>query len=136
MVQFTVEPPVQANIKRKCLLVIKARPDTKEAGFPTGIANEIVFMEFNRPILENLYHTCNDVFLPVLCNPLNQVNLADLVSKDLMEKFHSFLAYTYVTLGCVKGRTLLPLPPQDVTNSERTSSKDKAHILETAIIHW
>jgi dynein heavy chain, axonemal len=67
----------------------------------------------------------------VLSNPLNQVNLSDLVSKDLMEKFHSFLAYTYVTIGQVKGRTLLPLPPQDVTNSERTSSKDKAHILES-----
>lgn len=53
-----------------------------------------------------------------------------------MEKFHSFLAYTYVTIGQVKGKTLLPLPPQDVTNSDRTSSKDKAHILETAIIHW
>jgi len=67
----------------------------------------------------------------VLSNHLNQVNLSDLVSKDLMEKFHSFLAYTYVTIGQVKGRTLLPLPPQDVTNSERTSSKDKAHILES-----
>jgi len=64
-----------------------------------------------------------------------------------MEKFHSFLAYTYVTIGQVKGRTLLPLPPSDVANSERTSSKDKAHILESknwcvlilnlaAIIHW
>lgn len=50
-----------------------------------------------------------------------------------MEKFHSFLAYTYVTIGQVKGRTLLPLPPQDVTNSERTSSKDKAHILESKL---
>jgi len=28
------------------------------------------------------------------------------------------------------------LPPSDVTSSERTSSKDKAHILETSIIHW
>jgi hypothetical protein len=35
-----------------------------------------------------------------------------------------------VTLGQVKGRTLLPLPPSDVTSSEKTSSKDKAHILE------
>jgi hypothetical protein len=51
-----------------------------------------------------------------------------------MEKFHSFLAYTYVTIGQVKGRTLLPLPQADVTNSERTSSKDKAHILESKLI--
>ena len=69
--------------------------------------------------------------MPVLSNPLNQVNLSDLVSKDLMEKFHQFIAYTYVTIGQDKGQTLLPLPPADVTSSERTSSKDKAHILES-----
>lgn len=68
--------------------------------------------------------------MPVLGNPLNQIGWSDLVSKDLMDKFHNFMAHTYVTLGQVKGRTLLPLPPNDVTSSEKTSSKDKAHILE------
>jgi dynein heavy chain len=58
---------------------------------------------------------------------------SDLVSKDLMDKFHNFLAHTYVTIGQVKGRTLLPLPPNDVTQSEKTSSKDKAHILEGTV---
>ena len=72
----------------------------------------------------------------MLGNPLNQIGLSDLVSKDLMEKFHSFLAYTYVTIGQVKGRCLLPLPPSEVTQSDKTSSKDKTHVLETAIIHW
>lgn len=69
--------------------------------------------------------------MPVLGNPLNQIGWSDLVSKDLMDKFHNFMAHTYVTLGQVKGRTLLPLPPNDVTSSEKTSSKDKAHILES-----
>jgi hypothetical protein len=71
MLSFTVEPPAQSTIKKKALLVIKARPETKEAGFPTGIMNEVVFMELNRPILENLYQTCQEVFLPILHNPLN-----------------------------------------------------------------
>jgi len=53
-----VEPPNQANIKRKALIVIKARQETKEAGFPGGIENEIVFMEINKPILDNLYNLC------------------------------------------------------------------------------
>jgi dynein heavy chain, axonemal len=35
----------------------------------------------------------------VLGNPLNQIGWSDLVTKDLMEKFHSFLAFTYVTIG-------------------------------------
>lgn len=68
--------------------------------------------------------------MPVLANPLNQIGFSDLVSKDLMDKFHNFLAHTYVTIGQVKGKTWLPLPPNDVTSSEKTSSKDKAHILE------
>lgn len=62
---------------------------------------------------------------------MNQIGWSDLVSKDLMDKFHTFLAYTYVTIGQVKGNTLLPLPPADATSSDKTSSKDKALILES-----
>jgi len=53
-----------------------------------------------------------------------------------MDKLNAFLASVYVTIGQVKGRTLLPLPPSDVTSSERTSSKDKVHVLESAVITW
>ena len=74
--------------------------------------------------------------MPVLNNPLNQQGWSDLVSKDLLDKLHFFLSNVAVTLGQIKGRTMLPLPPTDITSSERTSSKDKAHILETAIITW
>lgn len=136
MVHFLSMPPEINKISRKALLVIKARVDTREAAFPGGVQNEVVFMEMNKPILDNLYNLCSEVFLPILSYPPNQVNLSDLVSKDLMEKFHNFLAYTYVTIGQVKGSTLLPLPPADAINTDRTSSKDKAHILETAIVHW
>ena len=74
--------------------------------------------------------------MPVLGNPLNQIGWSDLVSKDLMDKFHQFLANTEVTLGLVEGKTSLPLPPSDVTQNEKTSSKDKAAVLEGAISHW
>jgi dynein heavy chain len=73
------------------------------------------------------------VYLPVLSEPKNQVGWSDLVSKDLMEKFHTFLANIFVTIGQVDGKTLLPLPPND-TGKEKTSSKDKAHILEGKFI--
>jgi len=62
------------------------------------------------------------------------VGWSDLQSKDLMDKFHSFLAHIYVTIGQINGRTLLPLPPSDVTANEKTSSKDKAHILEGTLL--
>jgi dynein heavy chain len=93
-------------------------------------------MEINKKILENLFAICNEVYLPVLGNPLNMIGWSDLVTKDLMDKFHVFLNHTYVTLGQVEGRTMLPLPPNDVTSVEKTSSKDKANLLENAIVHW
>jgi len=52
-----------------------------------------------------------------------------------MEKFHHFNSQTFVTLGQVKGMCMLPLPPSD-TGSEKTNSKEKAVILENAIISW
>jgi dynein heavy chain len=101
-----------------------------------NIDKEVIFMEANKNILENLYLVCNEVYLPVLSNPLNMMGWSDLVSKDLMDKFHGFLAHTYVTIGQVKGRTLLPLPPIDVASNEKTSSKDKAQLLEGALVTW
>ena len=61
---------------------------------------------------------------------------SDLVSKDLIEKFDSFLSHTYVTIGQVKGKTMLPVPPSDIAASQTISSKDKATSLETAIAQW
>lgn len=98
-------PPTPSAIKKKSLMVVKAREDPDQAEleegnhFPGGIDNEIVFMEINRPVMENLYGTCHDVFSPLLSNPLNQMGWSDLVCKDLMEKFNSFLAHTHVTIG-------------------------------------
>jgi dynein heavy chain len=134
-------PPDPKTIKRKALLCIKARQEVDELGedgefFPTGIEKEVIFMEITGKLLSNLYASCQEIFLPILSNPLNQIGWSDLVSKDLMEKFHQFLANTEVTMGLVDGKTNLPLPPADVTQSEKTSSKDKAAVLENAISHW
>jgi dynein heavy chain len=87
-------------VKKKCLLILKTRfgndvPEITEA----NVNSEIIFMDFNKKILENLYLLCNEVYMPVLGNPLNMIGWSDLVTKDLMDKFHVFLAHTYVTLG-------------------------------------
>jgi dynein heavy chain len=131
------------QITKKVLLIhrAKAQPirgmvgEIEKIG-PENVAQELVFMEINRNILENLYMISNEVFMPIMGNPKNMMGWSDLVSKDLMDKMHVYLAHTFVTIGQIKGRTLLPLPPSDVTSSEKTSSKDKSHLLENAIIHW
>ena len=128
-------PPLN-QIKKKAVLVYKPRVDYDLVIDEKNMRKEICVMEMKRSVLENLSVICKEVFMPILSNPENQKDWSELVSKDLMDKFNHFLAQVYVTLGQVKGRTLLPLPPSDATSFESKSSKDKAHILESSIITW
>lgn len=137
---FSTEPPLGGG-KKKCVLVLRARAKAEaesdaERLAATNIDQEVLFMEFYKTPLEGINLLCNEVFMPVLGNPLNMIGWSDLVSKDLMDKFHVFLAYTSVTLGHAQGSTILPLPPTDVTSSEKTSSKDKSQLLEQSVVHW
>jgi dynein heavy chain len=131
-----------AGLKDKAVLILRARspkmanPEDNIELSKENIDREVIFMEIGRNVMDSLYQVCNEVFMPILGNPVNMIGWSELVSKDLMDKFHVFLAYTYVTIGQIKGRTLLPLPANDVTASATTSSKDKAVLLETAIVHW
>ena len=64
MVTMASMPPDPRMVKRKALLVIKARQesdlDDEDVGnfFPTGIENEVVFMEITGKTLGNLYSSC------------------------------------------------------------------------------
>jgi dynein heavy chain len=138
VVSFKTSPPAPESIKKKALLCLRVRGTQKEEVIidEHNVTSEVIFMELSRDVLANLYLICHDVYLPVLGNPLNVMDMSELVSKDLMDKFHIFLAHTYVTIGHVNGRTQLPLPPSDVTSSEKSSSKDKGNLLEQAISHW
>ena len=127
--------PAPAAFKKKAILVYKTVRGVPVE--PDHLSEQLAFIELSKAVLENMSLTCQEVFLPILANPLNQQGWSDLVSKDLIEnKFHSFLSTIYVTIGEVKGRTMLPIPPQETTTSDRISSKDKAHVLEGAVITW
>jgi dynein heavy chain len=132
-IKFQLEVPTADQIKKKVVLCQRISRPLQGEDFvvdESNVKSELLFMEVNKAILENLFSLCNDVYMPVLGNPVNVMDMSELVSKDLMDKFHVFLAHTYVTLGSVKGRTQLPLPPQDATSSDKTSSKDKGTQLE------
>ena len=64
MISLATSPPDAKNFKKKALLVIKARKEQNEDEFdpndpfPTGIENEVVFMEITSKILGNLYSSC------------------------------------------------------------------------------
>lgn len=138
-IEFSPDPPAPKKLVKKGLLIIRVRPSAKDNEVTLtldNIDNEVIFMEINKDTLGNLHAICNEVYMPVMGNPYNMVDWSDLVTKDLMDKFHQFMAHTYVTIGQIKGRTLLPLPPSDSGTAEKTSSKDKANLLENAIMHW
>jgi len=87
-------------------------------------------------LLEHLYSVFNEIMSPVMQNPLNQQGWTDLVAKDLMEKFNTYVAQVYVLMGQIKGKTMLPLPSHKLTSSDTTPDKDKAHVFEGSIITW
>lgn len=60
-----------------------------------------------------------------------------LIWPDMLTLLHASTA-VFVTIGQVKGQTLLPLPPSDIAHQEPVvlHDKDKIHILEGAVITW
>jgi len=65
MLMLSTDPPnmEKEGKGKKSILVVKCAPkgvddQMREVPFPNGIAKDIVFMELNKPILENLLATC------------------------------------------------------------------------------
>lgn len=86
-------------------------------------------------LMEHMYTMFSEVLGPIMQNPDNQQGWSDLVTKDLMDRFNSFVAQNYVMIGLSKGKTLLPLPNKKIINSDGPE-KDKAHIFEGCIVTW
>jgi hypothetical protein len=102
-VSYLQETPKPEEIKKKCVLIIRARSKKELEGGgeldEKNINKEVVFMEINKEILGNLHGICSGVYMPILGNPLNMIGWSDLVSQDLMDRFYVFMAHTYVTIG-------------------------------------
>jgi hypothetical protein len=79
-VTFQTDVPTADKLKRKVILIVKARQDKNVEITDANISREVMMMEINRSILENLYLIC-------------QVSHSNL---DLMLKF----AYRRCTCLC------------------------------------
>jgi dynein heavy chain len=130
------ELPTVAQLKKK---VVCAHRVNQEADFSADVkmlADQVIIMELSKHIMDTLNNYCHSIYLSTLSNPANQRGWSDLISKDLMDKYHVFLANLHVTAGLMKGKTLLPLPPKEATPDANSSSKDRVHVLEGAVITW
>mmetsp|Transcript_25005 Transcript_25005/g.85566 ORF Transcript_25005/g.85566 Transcript_25005/m.85566 type:complete len:4525 (+) Transcript_25005:136-13710(+) len=125
-------PP--AKFKKKSVFFIKLNkvPLTNE-----NIGAEVIFGDFGEVPLEHLSLISQEVFLPLLCNPRNQTGWPEVISKEVTENLHNFIANVYVTIGQTKGKTLLPPPPTESRDGgQGMRDKDRIHVLETAVTTW
>ena len=57
--------------------------------------------------------------------------------REVIDSFHKLVAGVYVTIGQIQGKTLLPLPPVELSSVDRASKdKERVHVLETAVVTW
>ena len=120
------------SVPKKCWLFMNQPPSKlNEENIPN-----LVHMEIGSDPLNFIYALSNEVFVPVLQNKDNQEGWTELISKDLMEKLNSFNANMYLTIGQKNGKTLLPLPPKKILESDSMYEKDKADIFNNSIITW
>eukprot|EP00831_Metopus_contortus_P043505 TRINITY_DN3492_c0_g1_i3.p1 TRINITY_DN3492_c0_g1~~TRINITY_DN3492_c0_g1_i3.p1 ORF type:complete len:1144 (+),score=216.17 TRINITY_DN3492_c0_g1_i3:126-3557(+) len=132
-IQVVQGVPTPAQVGRKAIVIAKVHRTTVIT--EENVGKELAFIEIYKEPLECLSLVAQEGFFPILSNADNQAGWSELVSKDLMEKLNTFLSQLYVVIGQVSGKTLLPLPVQDET-LKNMNPKEKAHILETAIITW
>lgn len=140
------ELPTKKQMNKKIIVMHRLTPEvdlTKD-----NIQNQTVFLELTKNILETLNIYCHSVYSSTLMNPTNQLTWSELIRKDVMDKYHVFLAQLQVTSGLTKGQTLLPQPPRDSLPSGGASggaggaggnliaTKDRVHVLEGAVITW
>jgi dynein heavy chain len=122
--------------KKKMVYFIKLQ---KEAVTADNCARVVMSGDLlpGKEVLQHLYDTSSDVYLPLLSNSHNQGGLPEVVIKDVMEYLHKLVGTIYVTIGHSKGETLLPLPPMELPSVDRASKdKERVHVLETAVVTW
>jgi dynein heavy chain len=72
----------------------------------------------------------------MLTQNVQQGESSELISKELMEKFHNFLSHFYVALGHTKGETKLPEPSDEIFRNPNINDNEKTQICEGAVVMW
>ena len=76
------------------------------------------------------------VFLPLLGSTANNANWPKVVSEDVVNQANGLKSSTQVTVGQIKGQTLLPLPTGSDSVLSEHIDKGLVHAVETAVIEW
>lgn len=144
-VSCTIDLPSAQQMRKKVVAMHRSSPEVQIS--KENLAESVIIMEMTKNVMDLLNMYCQSVYLSTLTNPANQAGWSDLIAKDLMDKYHVFLASLHVTVGLMKGHTWLPHPPRDALPTSggmaaagggagSSGGKDKVHVLEGAVITW
>jgi len=87
--------------------------------------------------LEQLLLVAQEIYFPLMSNPKNQEGWPEVITKEVTDNLHRFLANTSIAVGQNAGNTILPLPPKVFSHDAKADNgKDRVHILENAVVTW
>eukprot|EP00762_Andalucia_godoyi_P000343 ANDGO_03199.mRNA.1 Dynein beta chain len=129
--QASLEP--LAGYKKKAMFFLRTKAVSLTAD---TVDKDLYVFDISTP-LESLSRLAHDVYFPLLKNKANLEAVPEVIGKEVMETLQRFMSSIYVTIGQIRGTTLLPLPAED-TYAEEAASKDKekVHALESAVVTW
>lgn len=121
-------PPSLSRGKTICFTKFHKTTITSKNILTDMFANEIT----NNSV-EYLERLISEIYLPLFSNPANQEGWGEVASKEVVDKFHSYMASVSIISGATKGETCLPLPPVD---GNATNLSNKISLLEGSIVIW
>nr|XP_026486610.1 dynein beta chain, ciliary [Vanessa tameamea] len=94
-------------LKNKAVYFVKKRPDVvpKER-----CAEMVIFGDLAPRLIDELAALVDEVFVPLLSNPLNHEGWPLVVSQDILKQIHNLKSTVYEVKGKVNGQTVLPMP--------------------------
>jgi hypothetical protein len=82
-------PPT--NFKTKCIYITKNEPMIPDSEFE----HLLNFSEFCSAPLQMMLALAEEVYFPLITNPLNQEGWPEVITKEVQESLHRFLAQVY-----------------------------------------
>eukprot|EP00731_Ephydatia_muelleri_P037632 Em0524g1a len=104
----------------------------------------LIFGDMSHVPLDQLASIVESLLVPIVANQKNQSKWPKVVSQDLMQHMGGLKGDVLVFTGQVRGKTLLPLPPQadsmvKAAEAQATGSmfdKGLVHAVESVVIEW
>ncbi|OCT60754.1 dynein heavy chain 9, axonemal isoform X2 [Xenopus laevis] len=107
--------------------------------------SSLIYGDLSYAPLDHFSVMVEEIVVPILTNSKNHQHWPHVVSQDVMRHVNHLKSRTFVMVGQVKGKTLLPLPAgsekvdyMDYENEKNNDQQDRTiiHSIESAVIQW